>query len=259
MKYLLISFLFFLCLNTNAQFFRCPFPPTKADYIKNATAQVKICKEYKLIDNEKLLNRVLEYGSLGLPVVLYEKGKNDNGDSITISERYYKYSDGRLVQEDVLNYHNDSYKIGYTYNKLGKLLKKVVVEIDPPTYNYVYDKLGKIIKATVKIRMPDSNGKPVDVPNGRYDYVYNTKSQLVQEIHYSRDNVKQFTVKWQYNNKGLVTKVAGFDSQNQLVYEEWLEYGQNNLLLKRTENKPEEETAIFLYEYCTTCKQSWMK
>lgn len=259
MKYSIFTFLVFLCLHVNAQFFYYPFPPTKADYAKNATAQVKICNEYMIAFDVKQLNRVLEYGSQGLPVVLYEKGTNNNGDSVTVSENSYKYLNGRLIMENVTNYvSEEAYKIGYTYNATGKLLKKMVVEIDPSTYTYVYDKLGRAIKATLKVRMPDENGKPVDVPRGRYDYTYNAKGQLVQQIHYSQDNEKQFTVKWEYNNKGQITKITSY-AHGELVYEELLEYGSNNLLSKRTENKPQEAPTVFVYEYCTTCKQSWMK
>lgn len=259
-KYYIPIFLASLCLNASAQFFHYPFPPTKADYAKNIAAQVKIGYEYKLTGDEKSLNRVLEYGSQGLPVVLYEKGTNDNGDSITIATSYYKYAAGKLIQKEVVNHQgDDSYKIGYTYNTAGKLLKKVVVQIDPPTYTYVYDKLGRAIKATIKVRMPDENGKPVDIPRGRYDYKYDTAGKLVQETLYSQDNEKQFTIKWQYNNQGQPIKVIGLDSQDQLVYEELLEYGENHLLSKRTTNKPDEEATVFVYEYCINCKQSWMK
>lgn len=260
MKYSILTSLVFLCLQTQAQFFHYPFPPTKADYAKNIAAQVKVGYEYKLTGEEKSLNRILEYGSQGLPVVLYEKGTNHNGDSITVETRYYKYAAGRLIQADVVKHQDgDGYKIGYTYNTAGKLIKKVVVQIDPPTYTYVYDKLGRPIKATIKVRMPDENGKAIDVPHGKDEYTYNTKSQLVQATSYSQENEKQFTVKWQYNNKGQIVKVTGLNSQNELVYEELLEYGNNNLLSKRTEKKPEEETTIYVYEYCTDCKQSWMK
>lgn len=261
MKYPILTLLVFLCLQAKAQFFHYPFPPTKADYAKNITAEVKIGYEYKLTSNEKTLNRILEYGASGLPVVLYQKGTNDNGDSVTIAESSYKYSNGKLILETVADLQEgDGYKVGYTYNSTtGKLLKKIIVQIDPPTYTYAYDKLGRAIKATVKVTMPDENGKPFDVPRGRYDYAYNTKGQLVQETHYLQDNEKQFTVKWQYNNKGQIAKITGIDPQGQLVYEQLLEYGKNSLLSKRTVNSPDEEAAIFIYEYCTTCKQSWMK
>jgi len=258
MKYTIIPLLVFLCLSADAQFFHYPFPPTKADYAKNAAAQVKICYEYMIVYDQKTLNRVLEYGAAGLPVVLYEKGTNTAGDSTTISENSYKYSNGRLVMESVTNYvSEEAYKIYYTYNAAGKLLKKMVVEIDPSTYTYVYDKLGRAVKATIKVRMPEETGKPVDVPRGRYDYTYNIKGQLVQQTHYSQDNEKQFTAKWEYNNKGQIVKITSY-AHGELVYEELLEYGSNNLLSKRTENKPQEATTVFVYEYCTTCKQSWM-
>lgn len=259
MKSLLTYALLFLCLNANAQFFHYPFPPTKADYTKNTAAQVKIGYEYMLAFGEKTLNRVLEYGVQGLPMVLYEKGINANGDSTNISETSYKYTNGRLSLESVVNHvSEETYKIAYTYNPQGKLLKKSIIEIDPSTYTYVYDKLGKAIKAIIKVRMPDENGKPVDVPRGSYHYAYNTKGQLMQETHYSQENEKQFITKWQYNAKGQIIKITGY-AYGELAYEELLEYGNNGLLSKRTENKPQEATTVYLYEYCSNCKQSWMK
>lgn len=260
MKYLIYAFLFFyLNLQANAQFFHYPFPPTKADYAKNTSAQVKICQEYMLAFGEKTLNRVVEYGAQGLPVVLYEKGTNAAGDSITIAETNYKYINGRLSVESVVNHvSEETYKIAYTYNSSGKLLKKTIIEIDPSTYTYVYDKLGKAIKAHIKVRMPDENGKPIDVSRGRYDYAYNAKGQLIQEIRYSQENEKQFVTNWAYNNKGQIVKITGYE-HSELAYEEVLAYGNNGLLTKRTENKPQEATTVYLYEYCTNCKQSWMK
>lgn len=208
---------------------------------------------------EKTLNRVLEYGTQGLPVVLHEKGTNSAGDSTTIAEISYKYANGRLNLVNVTNHlSEETYKIAYTYSSNGKLIKKTIIEIDPSTYTYVYDKLGKAIKANIKVRMPDENGKPIDVPRGRYDYAYNTKGQVIQETHYSQENEKQFITKWAYNNKGQIAKITGY-AHGELTYEEVLDYGTNGLLAKRTENKPQEATTIYLYEYCTNCKQSWMK
>lgn len=260
MKYFIICSLIFSCHYVNAQFYHYPFPPTKADYAKNAMAQVKICSEYKIVGSEKLLNRVLEYGDQGLPAVLYEKGSNDNGDSITTTTKYYKYANMKLILENIVSHEgDDGYKIGYTYSATDKLLKKIIVQIDPPTYTYAYDKLGRAVKATVKVTMPDENGKPFDVPRDRYDYKYDALGKLVQETHYSQENEKQFTVKWQYNNKAQIIKITGMDSQNELVYEQLLEYGKNSLLAKRIIKAPEEETTVYVYEYCSTCKQSWMK
>jgi hypothetical protein len=134
-----------------------------------------------------------------------------------------------------------------------------VLHIDPPTYTYVYNKLGKAIKATIKIKMPDVNGDPIDVPKGREEYTYNPKGQLVQATIYTQENEKMFTYLWQYNTKGQIIKITGLRSEDDLAFEETLEYGKNNLLAKRTINKPSEETEIYVYEYCTNCTQSWMK
>lgn len=243
-----------------AQFFYYPFPPAKADYTLNEKAQVKICYEYILSGNEKSLSRILEYGNEGLPAALYQKGTDDNGDSTTIEEIYYKYANGRLVQEEVINHEGDGgYKTVYTYNTNGRLIEKVVVQADPPTYTYIYDKSGRATKATIKVKMPDENEKPVDVPQGWEEYTYNTKGQLTQATNYTQDNEKMFTFQWQYNAKGQVIKVTGLRSEGDLAFEETLEYGKNDLLAKRTTNKPDEEPEVYVYEFCTDCTQSWKK
>jgi YD repeat-containing protein len=243
-----------------AQFFYYPFPPAKADYALNEKAQVKICYEYGLSGNEKSLSRTLEYGNEGLPAALYQRGTDDNGDSITVEESYYKYANGRLVQEEVLNHEGDGgYKTVYTYNAAGRLIEKVEVQADPPTYTYVYDKSGRAIKATIKVKMPDENEKLVDVPQGWEEYTYNTKGQLIQATNYTQDNEKMFIFQWQYNAKGQIIKVTGLRPEGDLAFEETLEYGKNNLLAKRTKNSPGEEPEIYVYEYCTDCTQSWKK
>ncbi len=259
MKYPILYFLLFLCLHANAQFFYYPFPPTKADYAKNVAAQVKTCNEYMISFGEKVLNRVLEYGNQGLPVVLYEKGINNNGDSTNIAENSYKYANGRLVLENILNHQgDDNYKIGYTYNTAGKLLKKVVVQIDPPTYTYVYDKLGRAVKASIVVRLPDENGKPFNKSVGHIHFMYNAKGQLVQQTDYSQNAQKEYNVKWQYNAKGQVVKIIR-QAPSGWASEEILEYNANDLLATRTEKVENEEPTVYVYEYCTTCKQSWMK
>lgn len=243
-----------------AQFFYYPFPPAKADYALNEKAQVKICYEYILSGNEKSLSRILEYGNEGLPAALYQKGTDDNDDSTTIEETYYKYANGRLVQEEVINYEGDGgYKTVYTYNPNGRLIEKVVVQVDPPTYTYVYDKSGRATKATIKVKMPDENEKPVDVLQGWEEYTYNTKGQLAQATNYTQDNEKMFIFQWQYNAKEQIIKVTGLRPEGDLAFEETLEYNKNNLLAKRTTNKPGEEPEVYVYEYCTDCTQSWKK
>ena len=67
-------------LNCQAQFYYYPFPPSKTDYKLIEKAGAKICYEYKVDGDMRILTNVLEYGARGLPVVLYEKGENANGD-----------------------------------------------------------------------------------------------------------------------------------------------------------------------------------
>lgn len=256
--------LFFLMLSgtiaLQAQFFYYPFPPSKQDYVRNEKAKVKICNEYQLTGSEKSLSRTLEYGNEGFPAALYETGLRYDGNTDTIiTGDYYKYKDEKLTEDNmVYHYQGDTgYKIVYDYDTSGKLLSEIIVDIDPAAYIYKYDKSGKIIRADISVRMPDNDGNPVDIPNGRNEYSYNRKGLLIQETQYTKDNEKQFIVKWEYNSKGQIIKVSGISAENQSAYEELLEYGENGLLSKRTMNKPDEETEIYVYEYCTDCKQSW--
>ena len=261
MKQLILFFLLGANIAAQAQFFYYPFPPEKSEYILNENAKVKIGYEYRLTDNEKLLYRTLEYGNEGLPVALYESGLHYNGDSAVITTNYYKYKEERLIEDDmVFHYQDDAgYTIAYTYDDTGKLLSKIVIDIDPITYTYMYDKFGKITQADISLKMPDSNGNPIDIPNGRCTYSYNENGKLMQEIRYSKDNEKQFTYTWEYNNKGQIVKVSGTSAEEQTFYECLLEYGKNNLLSKRTANNQDEDSEVYIYEYCTDCKQSRMK
>lgn len=259
MKYLVFLCFCLVTFTVKAQFFYWPFPPTKADYVLNETAKVKICNEYRFISSEKQLTRILEYGAAGLPVVLYRKDINENGEAVNVSETSYKYLNMRLVQTTSKE-EEDGYKVVYDYDITGKLLRKTVIHIDPPTYTYVHDKSGKPIKATIKVTMPDEQGKAVELPQGRYNYEYDARGRLVRETNFSQHDEKLFSVKWEYNNKNQVVKVIGLDADDQPMYEQVLEYGKNGLLAKRTENRPDEEDSIiFMYEYCTDCRQSWMR
>ncbi len=245
-----------------AQLFYYPFPPSKPEYALNEKAQVKICKEYKTTGNEKSLSRTLEYGNGGLPTALYETGLRYNGDTGTvITGSYYKYRDGKLTENNtVYHYQGDAgYTIAYAYDASGRLLSKMVTDTDPAIYTYVYDKPGKIARADISLKTPDSNGNTKAMPDGRCEYSYDAKGRLVQETRYTKDDEKQFTYQWEYNSKGQIIKVTGTSAEDQVFYECLTEYGKNNLLSKRTENIPDEETGIYVYEYCTDCTQSLMK
>ncbi|MCB0708413.1 MAG: hypothetical protein KDC15_03360 [Chitinophagaceae bacterium] len=244
-----------------AQFFYYPIPPAMADYTPNKKAHVKKCYEYKLRGNEKALSRMLEYGNGGLPTALYETGLRYNGDTGTvITGSNNKYKDGKLIENNmVYHYQSDAgYTIVYTYDDSGRLYGKMVTDTDTAIYTYVYDKSGKIIRAEISLKTPDSKANTKALPDGRCEYSYNAKDMLVQETSYTKDDEKQFTYQWEYNSEGQIIKVTGTSAEEQVFYECLMEYGKNNLLSKRTENIPGEETGIYVYEYCTDCRQSLM-
>lgn len=262
MKQLILFILLYTTVTAQAQFFYYPFPPSKPEYALNEKAQVKICYEYKLTGNEKSLSRRLEYGNGGLPTALYETGLRYNGDTGTvITGSYCKYRDGKLTENNtVYHYQGDAgYTIAYTYDASGRLLSKMVTGTDPAIYTYVYDKPGKIARTDISLKMPDSNGNTKAIPDGRCEYSYDAKGRLVQETRYTKDDEKQFTYQWEYNSKGQIIKVIGTSAEDQVFYECRMEYGKNNLLSKRTESSADEETGIYVYEYCTYCTQSRMK
>lgn len=244
-----------------AQFFYYPFPLSKPEYALNEKAQIKFCYEYKLTGNEKALSRKLEYGNGGLPTALYETGMRYNGDTGTvITGSYYKYKNGKLIENNIVyHYQSDSgYTIVYTYDDLGRLFSKMVTDTDTAVYTYMYDKPGKIIRANISLETPDSKANTKALPDGRCEYSYNAKGLLIQETRYTIDDEKQFTYQWEYNSEGQIIKVTGTPAEEQFFYECRMEYGKNNLLSKRTENIPDEETGIYVYEYSTDCRQSPM-
>ena len=74
MKEIIIAVAMTFSLNCQAQFYDYPFPPSKTEYKLIEKSGVKICYEYKVEGEIRVLTNVLEYGARGLPAVLYEKG-----------------------------------------------------------------------------------------------------------------------------------------------------------------------------------------
>lgn len=267
-------FLFFLftTLNSQAQFYYYPFTPTKNDSKIIEKENVKIGYEYKIEEGNKILTKVLEYGSMGLPAVLFEKGVDMNGDSATIIETTYKYSN--LLKLEVATFkdfeENETTTTRYLYDSKGKLIEKIIATIDPLTYKYSFDASGNITKATVTARMPaqdkdgEYNGKAFDKPMDKYLYKYDSKKRLTEEWHfYSEDGSPQSTpsykYKWSYNDKNQIISINLIDIDDEIIFTQQLKYNEKGLLSKTTILKKDGEKEEYLYEYCTDCKQSWMQ
>lgn len=272
MRTIIYSLLLAVALQANAQFYYFPFPQTKNHFKKVEAAGITVCYEYKLENGEKTLLSVLEYGAKGLPVVWLEKGANENGDSITISETTYKYNKDISIESITIDNHDDDFAETsyYSYDAKGRLIKKEVASIDPPTYKYSYNTKGQLIKAKVTVRMPayDINGDPTnksfDKPQSSIEYRYDAKNRLKEEWQFFAEGglglkTPDRKIVWQYDSKNNITLVRFLDNEGNTSSVVNLEYNEWGLLKKKSQATADGSTEVSVYEYCTTCKQSWMQ
>ncbi len=271
---ILTSIILCLGLNSQAQFYYYPFPPSTTSYKIIEKAGVKICHEYRLLDDVKILSNILEYGAKGLPAALYEKDTDLNGDSITSEETIYKYNAAlKLSLETIEDMEfNDITTVSYSYDTKGRLLKKIIITPDPTTYKYSYDAAGRISKATSTIKMPevDKDGEPTgkafEKPSSLSVFKYDSKNRLQEEWYYYADmgpiDMTQpiYKYKWEYNSNNQISKIYNIDVDGDITQIQDLLYNDKSLLIKRTVNViSEKKITEFIYEYCMDCKQSWMK
>ncbi len=266
---LFIYFFLTFHITVSAQFIYNPFPLQQSDFAKINQYKYTKCVVYKTDNGEKYLVREAEFGKLGLLAVLNEKGTNDNGDSINTSEAVYKYdAKGKLIHIDDIDVEYGQIRTLYTYTSAGRLIKKQVATIDPPTYTYKYDSKGKITEAKVTQRFPaeDTEGnftaKSFDKYTYRYIFKYNAKGYLSEQLVYNTKNGKpefEFKHVWQYDAVGRVINYKRTDIDGKALNKTRYEYNNEGLLSKSVDSDdfgaPEE---VFVYEY-NRDKQSWMK
>ncbi|HMU46330.1 MAG TPA: hypothetical protein PKC72_08185, partial [Chitinophagaceae bacterium] len=258
-------------IQASAQFYYYPLPRSNKDYKRFETTGIKICYEYKISDGEKYLASILEYGSKGLPAVWYEKGTDDNGDSVTLSETTFKYNPDLTLQSTTTDdAESGSSTTHYTYNKNRQLIKKEYASIDPPTYTYKYNTNGQLAEIKVSIKIPDydedgnATGKSFNRPQSKMTYKYDKLNRIIEEWYYLAGENGDFSqnpdykTKWSYNSESLVSRIEQADSEGYIISSTILEYNQSGLLISLLK-KSGDETEQYKYEYCTDCKQSWMK
>ncbi len=259
-------------LVSNAQFYYTPMPPGKADFLLNEKSGIKICYEYRIEDDTRILVSILEYDSKGLPAVKYEKGTNDDGDSVTVGETTYAY-DKNLQIETLTTTdmeEGSSQTTRFTRNQKGRVIKKEMTDIDPPTYTYTYDAAGKLATCSLTIRMPtydeegEPTGKSFDKPEARMVYKYDSKGRLAEEWYYPADEstagtVPQQKITWTYNTKNQLSVIQWKDADGAVSRTVRLAYNDRGLLISQVIEFADGEKQEYVYEYCTDCKQSWMK
>ena len=268
MKFILsVIFFFVFHVIVSAQFIYSPFPLSQTDFAKINQLKYTKCLVFKIENGEKYLVKEAEYGNMGLLSNIYEKGTNDNGDSINISETVYKY-DGKGKLTRITNVDEESGEVitSFTYDPGGRLTIKRVVTIDPPTYSYKYDSKGRISEARVTQLMPgmDSEGnftgKSIEVPALRQIFKYNIKGQLAEESVYNiRNKEPEFEYKyvWVYDGQGRVIEYKRTDADGNTLNKSRFEYNREGLLSKSVESNDDDVTEeVFLYEYNRE-KQSW--
>lgn len=269
-----IFFICFLliCAAAKSQFIQNPLPFKQSDFKIYKTLGITKCSVYRTFadDTARTLVREAEYGAEGLLAVLIEKGTDDNDSMITTSEKVYKYdAKGRLwtIEENDEEYGNS--KTLFTYNTAGKLTKKLVATIDPPTYTYTYDAPGKLIKIYSTQAFPayDKNGeftgKSVAKPSTKDIFKYDAKGRLSEQWSYlllhGPNNNPPSKTKWFYNAKNQVTSVKNYNSEGNLMTQSNYTYNANGLVATEEITDLDSDPVTYIYEYCKGCVQSWMK
>lgn len=257
-------------ISANAQFPYHPLPYKQSDFKKIKEKGYTVLSVYKRNEESKELSTKVEYGNSGLIAAIYEMGTNDDGDSLIMSETYFKFdAKGKLVGKDVKDPDMGEARTVFTYDAAGRLIKKQTATIDPPTYKYKYDAKGRLMEVNVTQTMPvyddngDWQGKTVENPSSRYVYKYDAKGRLAEEWDYdlpieNKTDPPSYKMLWSYNDKNQVIMVKRVNSDGTEMNRVSYEYNSDGLIIRSIENQGEDDE-IFIYEYCIGCKQSWMK
>jgi hypothetical protein len=259
------------CFSAIAQFPYNPLPWKQSDFKTIKDKGYTVLNIYVVNDESKDLSTVVEYGSQGLIATMFDKGTNDDGDTINKAETYYKFDGkGRLIQATIKDSEsgNGEELIGYTYDAAGRLIVKRVATVDPPTYKYKYNAAGKLaeVYVTQKMALYDKDGewhgKTFDKPADRYVYKYDAKGRLSEEWDFqllfgNKSTTPDYKTTWSYNDKGQVVKVRRINSEGYEMYSETYEYNSEGLISSRS-HKDGDDVTNYTYEYCKGCKQSWM-
>jgi hypothetical protein len=270
-----IIFLPFLVM---AQIIHSPFPMKGSDFIAIDKEKITLCTVYKITEDydglaDSIPVMAVEYGSLGLPAVLYTFGVNEDDEELldTTAITYYKYDDKvRLWIEDTEDMEHGETKTLYTYNKKGQLVKKEVAMVDPPTYNYKYDKKGLLTEIYITQKMPvyddngDFNGKTFERPASRYIVENDSRGRISSMSFYllmGNEESDELTglKKWEYDDKGRVSNLLYYQSDGTTLEMETPLYYNDLGLLSGYDEISYGETVQFRLVYCSGCIQSWMK
>lgn len=270
-----IIFLPFLVM---AQIIHSPFPMKGSDFIAIDMEKITLCTVYKITTDydgfpDSIPVMAVEYGSLGLPAVLYTFGANEDDEEIldTTAITYYKYDDKvRLWIEDTEDMEYGETKTLYTYNKKGQLVKKEVAMVDPPTYLYKYDKKGLLTEIYITQKMPvyddngDFNGKTFERPASRYIVENDSRGRISSMSFYllmGNEESDELTglKKWEYDDKGRVSNLLYYQSDGTTLEMETPLYYNDLGLLSGYDEISYGETVQFRLVYCSGCIQSWMK
>jgi hypothetical protein len=268
MKTILSTLAVVSCFITAAQFPYNPLPFKQSDFKTINAKGYTVLKIYVTNNDSKDLATVVEYGKLGLIATMFDKGTNDNGDTVNKISTYYKFDGkGKLVQETINDLESGEDLVAYTYDATGRLTMKQIATIDPPTYTYKYDAAGKLISAFVTQKMPlhDSaeeewTGKTFEYPANKYQYKYDSKGRLSEEWNFllSEKSAKPtYKTVWTYNDKNQVVKVRRLGMDDSEISSEVFEYNADGLIKSRV-FKDGDDVTHYTYEYCKGCRQSWM-
>jgi len=247
-------------LIATAQFPYNPLPFKQPDFKKIKELGHRKLVVYRQSEEEKNVAFIVEYEKNGNITAMFERGTNDNGDSINTSETYYEFdAKGRLIGMNTTEVDYGEARTLFTYDATGKLIRKQTATIDPPTYKYKYDAKGRLIEANVTQTMPayeedgEWKGKTVEKPSNRYLYKYDAKGRLSEEWDYklpmeTKSDPPSYKTIWTYNDKNQVIQVRRINSEKTEMYREDYEYNKDGLISKRVFNDGDEDE-VYYYEY----------
>ncbi len=242
-KLLFIAIITLLTITTaKAQFPYYPFPTKPTESTKYKTAGIKWCKRYQVdsVYKDSVLKEIFMYNTFGRVETAYELGTNNDGDPDTSCTTYNTYTTlGYPLRSMIYDKEQGEIISLNTYDSKGKILKKEVASIDPPTYSYIYEPFGKIIECKVTQKYPaidndgNSTGKAVNVYTYRITYSYNSKGQLQTERTYNarqENKPLESYINFTYDSKGMVSKITRHNSEGTLWYIKDFKYDTKGFL-----------------------------
>ncbi len=256
-KYIIIFLFFFFSFQLNSQFLthRYEFEKVKKERISMKKLKIFKINEYSseiLVNpsSDLLLTKSTEFDEDGFKI---QETIFDSEYGNIINKFYYN-TKGNLFKIVLANYDIMDLLSTFTYDSSGKLVQEFFAGGENRKYIIKYNNKNRITeKVGYTGSLPfDENGEVIENAEpiwhyiDRYEYEYNSKSELTVEKFYYLDNIS-YTNFFYYDKSGKRTKwINRFGDNYDVVY--LYNYDKNGLL-KHIEVKSPDETKFIIYDY----------